>query len=173
MTIFSFFSICRFKFSIFYLWPFSNAAGLSTPYANEHQDIAGGNKSDDGLPNQLGTQCPSTSELHVCPCCKLSIICVASTTLLVLQIVSVKLHFTVQHKRTMSHTVNQSWLNALSPVRTMCGSRTGAWSLPSVMSDWQRCVDWFLAKYYRCWLRLDWCWCRWRTSVKGHRRWGL
>jgi hypothetical protein len=26
-------------------------------------------------------------------------------------------------------------------VRTMCGSRTGGWSLPCVMSDWQRCVD--------------------------------
>jgi hypothetical protein len=22
-------------------------------------------------------------------------------------------------------------------------------------------------------LRLDWCWCRWRTSAKGHCRWGL
>jgi hypothetical protein len=53
-------------------------------------------------------------------------------------------------------------------LRTMCGSRTGGWSLPGVMSDWQRCVDWFLAKYYKCRLRLDWCWCRWRTSVKGH-----
>jgi hypothetical protein len=28
-----------------------------------------------------------------------------------------------------------------SEVRTMCGSRTGGWSLPCVMSDWQRCVD--------------------------------
>jgi hypothetical protein len=55
----------------------------------------------------------------------------------------------------------------------MCGSRTGGWSLPCVMSDWQRCVDWFLAKYYRCRLRLDWCWCRWRTSAKGRHRWGL
>jgi hypothetical protein len=26
-------------------------------------------------------------------------------------------------------------------LRTMCGSRTGGWSLPSVMSDWQCCVD--------------------------------
>jgi hypothetical protein len=26
-------------------------------------------------------------------------------------------------------------------LRTMCDSRTGGWSLPSVMSDWQRCVD--------------------------------
>jgi hypothetical protein len=34
-------------------------------------------------------------------------------------------------------------------------------------------VDWFLAKYCRCRLRLDWCWCRWRTSMKGHRRWVL
>jgi hypothetical protein len=25
---------------------------------------------------------------------------------------------------------------------TMCGSRTGGWSLPCVMSDWQCCVDW-------------------------------
>jgi hypothetical protein len=58
-------------------------------------------------------------------------------------------------------------------LRTMCGSRTGGWSLPGVMSDWQRCVDWFLAKYCRCRLRLDWCWCRWRTSVKRHCRWGL
>jgi hypothetical protein len=24
-------------------------------------------------------------------------------------------------------------------LRTMCGSRTGGWSLPCVMSDWQRC----------------------------------
>jgi hypothetical protein len=27
-------------------------------------------------------------------------------------------------------------------LRTICGSRTGGWSLPCVMSDWQRCVDW-------------------------------
>jgi hypothetical protein len=27
-------------------------------------------------------------------------------------------------------------------MRTMCGSRTSGWSLPCVMSDWQRCVDW-------------------------------
>jgi hypothetical protein len=26
-------------------------------------------------------------------------------------------------------------------VRTMCGSRTGGWLLPGVMSDSQRCVD--------------------------------
>jgi hypothetical protein len=26
-------------------------------------------------------------------------------------------------------------------VSTMCGSRTGGWSLPGVMSDLQRCVD--------------------------------
>jgi hypothetical protein len=26
-------------------------------------------------------------------------------------------------------------------LRTMCGSRTGGWPLPCVMSDWQRCVD--------------------------------
>jgi hypothetical protein len=41
------------------------------------------------------------------------------------------------------------------------------------MSDWQRGVDWFLAKYCRCRLQLDWCWCMWRTSVKGRGRWGL
>jgi hypothetical protein len=58
-------------------------------------------------------------------------------------------------------------------MRTMCGSRTGGWLLPCVMSDWQRCVDWLLAKYCRCRLQLDWCWCRWRTSAKGRRRWGL
>jgi hypothetical protein len=58
-------------------------------------------------------------------------------------------------------------------LRTMCGSRTGGWSFPSVMSDWQHCVDWFLAKYCRCRLRLDGCWCRWRTSTKGCCRWGL
>jgi hypothetical protein len=58
-------------------------------------------------------------------------------------------------------------------LRTMCGSRTGGWSLSSVMSDWQCYVDWLLAKYCKCRLRLDWCWCRWRTSAKGHRRWGL
>jgi hypothetical protein len=60
-----------------------------------------------------------------------------------------------------------------APLRIMCGSRTGGWSLPGVMSDWQRCVDWFLAKYCRCRLWLDWCWCRWRTSTKRRRRWGL
>jgi hypothetical protein len=58
-------------------------------------------------------------------------------------------------------------------LRTMCGSRTGGRSLPGVMSDWQRCVDWLLAKYCKCRLRLDWCWCRWRTSAKGRHRWGL
>jgi hypothetical protein len=41
------------------------------------------------------------------------------------------------------------------------------------MSDWQRYVDWLLAKYCRSRLRLDWCWCRWRTSAKGWCRWGL
>jgi hypothetical protein len=41
------------------------------------------------------------------------------------------------------------------------------------MSDWQRYVDWFLAKYCRCRLQLHSCWCRWRTSVKGHCQWGL
>jgi hypothetical protein len=58
-------------------------------------------------------------------------------------------------------------------LRTMCGSRTSGWSLPCVFSDWQHCVDWFLAKYCRCKLRLNYCWCRWRTSAKGRRRWGL
>jgi hypothetical protein len=58
-------------------------------------------------------------------------------------------------------------------MRTMCGSWTGGWSLTGVMSDWQHCVDWLLAKYCRCRLRLDWCWCWWRTSAKGHCRWGL
>jgi hypothetical protein len=58
-------------------------------------------------------------------------------------------------------------------LRIMCGSRAGGWSLPGVISDWQRCVDWFLAKYCRCRLRLDSCWCRWRTSAKGCCWWGL
>jgi hypothetical protein len=58
-------------------------------------------------------------------------------------------------------------------LRAMCGSRTGGWPLSGVMSDWQHGVDWFLAKYCRCRLWLDWCWCRWRTSMKGHCRWGL
>jgi hypothetical protein len=55
----------------------------------------------------------------------------------------------------------------------LCSSRTSGWSLPGVMSDWQCCVDWLLAKYCRCKLQLDWCWCRWRTSVKGRCQWGL
>jgi hypothetical protein len=55
----------------------------------------------------------------------------------------------------------------------LCGSRTGGWSLPSVMSDWQNCGDWLLTKYRRCRLRVDWCWCRWRTGTKGHCWWGL
>jgi hypothetical protein len=58
-------------------------------------------------------------------------------------------------------------------LRTMCGSRTGGRSLPGVMSDWQHCKDWFLAKYCRCRLRLDSCWCRWKTRAKGRCRWGL
>jgi hypothetical protein len=45
--------------------------------------------------------------------------------------------------------------------------RTGGWSLLAVMSDWQRGVDWLLAEYCRCRLRLDLYWCRWRASVKG------
>jgi hypothetical protein len=56
---------------------------------------------------------------------------------------------------------------------SLCGSRTGGWSLPGVMSDWQHGADWFLAKYCRYRLRLHWCWCRWRTSAKGRCRWGL
>jgi hypothetical protein len=58
-------------------------------------------------------------------------------------------------------------------MRTMSGSRIGGWSLPGVMSDWKRCVDLLLAKYCRCRLRRDWCWCGWRLSVEGHCRWGL
>jgi hypothetical protein len=57
------------------------------------------------------------------------------------------------------------------PLRTRCGSRTGGWSLPCMMSDWQHCMDWFLVKYCRCRLQLDSCWCRWRTSAKGRCRW--
>jgi hypothetical protein len=49
----------------------------------------------------------------------------------------------------------------------MCDLRIGGWSLPGVMSDW------LLAKYCRCRLRLDWCWCRWTTSVKSRGWWGL
>jgi hypothetical protein len=55
----------------------------------------------------------------------------------------------------------------------MCGSRTGGWSLPGVMCFWQPGLDWFLAKYCRCRLRHDWCWCRWRTSMKARCRWGF
>jgi hypothetical protein len=55
----------------------------------------------------------------------------------------------------------------------MRGLRTDGWSLPSVMSDWQHRVDWLLAKYCRCRLQLDSCWCRWRTSAKGRCWWGL
>jgi hypothetical protein len=58
-------------------------------------------------------------------------------------------------------------------LRIMCGLRIGGWSLPGVMSEWQCGVDWFLAKYCRCRLRLDWSWCKWRTSAKNHCRWGL
>jgi hypothetical protein len=60
-------------------------------------------------------------------------------------------------------SMHSSW----GRLRTMCASRTGGWSLPGVMSDWQHCVDWFLAKYCRCRLWLDGCWCMWRTSAKG------
>jgi hypothetical protein len=45
--------------------------------------------------------------------------------------------------------------------------RIGGWSLLGVMSDWQRGVDWLLAKYCRCRLRLDLRRCRWRVGVKG------
>jgi hypothetical protein len=37
------------------------------PCAHEHQDIAGGNQSDDGLSDQLGTQRLSTIELPFLP----------------------------------------------------------------------------------------------------------
>jgi hypothetical protein len=37
----------------------------------------------------------------------------------------------------------------------------------NVMSDWQRGVDWLLAEYCRCRLRVDLHWCRWRAGVKG------
>jgi hypothetical protein len=39
--------------------------------------------------------------------------------------------------RTMCGSRTGGW----SLLRTMCGSRTGGWSLPCVMSDCQRCVD--------------------------------
>jgi hypothetical protein len=64
-------------------------------------------------------------------------------------------------------------MTVLNIYEDLCGSRTGGWSLPGVMSDWQHGVDWLLAKYCRCSLRLDCCWCRWRTSAKGRGRWGL
>jgi hypothetical protein len=41
------------------------------------------------------------------------------------------------------------------------------------MSDWQHCVDWLLAKCCKCRSRLDWCWCRWRASMKGRCQVGL
>jgi hypothetical protein len=47
--------------------------------------------------------------------------------------------------------------------------RTNGWSLMAVMSDWQRGGDRLLAEYYRCRLRLDLRWCRWRVSAKGLR----
>jgi hypothetical protein len=72
--------------------------------------------------------------------------------------------------RKYSYLNSSYWQRYL---RTMCGSRTGGWLLPSVMSDWQRCMDWFLVKYCRCRLWLDWCWCRWRTSVKVRCQWGF
>jgi hypothetical protein len=45
--------------------------------------------------------------------------------------------------------------------------RIGGWSLLAVMSDWQHGVDWLLAKYCWCRLRLDSCWCIWRAGAKG------
>jgi hypothetical protein len=45
--------------------------------------------------------------------------------------------------------------------------RTGGWSLLAVMSDSQHGVDWLLAEYCRCRLRLDLRWCRWRVGAKG------
>jgi hypothetical protein len=45
--------------------------------------------------------------------------------------------------------------------------RTGGWSLLVVMSDWQRGVDWLLAEYCRCRLRIGLHWCRWRVGAKG------
>jgi hypothetical protein len=45
--------------------------------------------------------------------------------------------------------------------------RTGGWSLLAVMSDWQRGVDWLLAEYCRCRLRLDLRWCKWIVGAKG------
>jgi hypothetical protein len=73
--------------------------------------------------------------------------------------------------KEVQHDMNEQ--NDITWLRTMCGLRTGGWSLPGVMSDWQHCVDWFLDEYYRCRLRLYWCWCRLRTSTKGHCWWGL
>jgi hypothetical protein len=64
-------------------------------------------------------------------------------------------------------------VNALikGEIESLCGSRTGGWSLSGVMSDWQCGVDWLLAKYCRCKLLLDWCRCRWRTSANGPCEW--
>jgi hypothetical protein len=45
--------------------------------------------------------------------------------------------------------------------------RTSGWSLLAVMSDWQHGVDWLLAEYCSCRLRLDLLWCRWRAGAKG------
>jgi hypothetical protein len=46
-------------------------------------------------------------------------------------------------------------------------SMTGGWSLLAMMSDWQHGVDWLLAEYCRCRLRLDLRWCKWRADAKG------
>jgi hypothetical protein len=49
--------------------------------------------------------------------------------------------------------------------------RTGVWSLLAVMSDWQHGVDWLLAMYCRCRLRLGLRWCReeWARKVYAMR----
>jgi hypothetical protein len=47
------------------------------------------------------------------------------------------------------------------------GPRTGGWSLLAVMSDWQHGVDWLLAEYCRCSLRLDLRLCRCKVGAKG------
>jgi hypothetical protein len=82
------------------------------------------------------------------------------------RICEAKIH-SIQTEGVWGWMLSMQQLDALIPLRTMCGSRTDGWSLLGLMSDWQHCVDLFLAKYCRCRLRLDWCWCRWRTSAKG------
>jgi hypothetical protein len=54
------------------------------------------------------------------------------------------------------------------------GASEDQWRIaPSMMSDWQCCVDWLFTKYCRYRLQLDSCWCRWRISTKGLCRGGL